>query len=188
MLRDWVFLLANTLSIVCFARLLLQWGKLSFHHPLAQFCLHSTNWLVRPLRRIAPPLGRWDSACILAALLLDYLAVTLSYFITFPGGTISWRTAAANVLLAVLYALQAFAWTLLIGLIMRAWLLLTRRRVSVLRVVLDRVYWPLTRPLAFLRVGQVDLSGCVLAVVIWAWLAIVLPSLILRINLMFLHL
>lgn len=76
MLAKVILLLADVTAIVCLSRCLLQWAQLPFEHPLAQFCCQTTNWLVRPLRKAAPPLGRWDFACVLACILVYYLAFT----------------------------------------------------------------------------------------------------------------
>ena len=61
MLPKLLILFSDGLAIVCLARCLLQWAKLDYGYPLARFCAHTTDWLVKPLRKAAPPLGRWDT-------------------------------------------------------------------------------------------------------------------------------
>ncbi|MGE0029815.1 MAG: YggT family protein [Steroidobacteraceae bacterium] len=57
-------------------RLLLQLARAEFRNPLAQAILALTNWLVMPLRRIVPAIGRFDTASLLALLAVQ-LAATL---------------------------------------------------------------------------------------------------------------
>ena len=186
MLNKLLLLLADALAMLCWSRLLLQWARLPFPHPLAQFCVHSTNWLVKPLRKIAPPLGRWDSACVLGLVLVYYLACSATSLLGLPEMHISARMMALNVLLTVLYALKALAYVLFMGLLLRMVLSLSQQN-SPLLPALQRLYTPLTRPFAFLRFGRIDFSASVLAVVLWLWLSWWLPALLTQLNLLFLQ-
>lgn len=93
-----ILLLADVLAIVCLTRCLLQWARLPFEHPLAQFCCQTTDWLVKPLRKVTPPLGRWDLACVLACVLVYYLAFTLVLLLALPDG-LGVKAMAANMFL-----------------------------------------------------------------------------------------
>ena len=57
MFNQFAALLADALAMLLLARCLLQYGRLNYMHPLAQFCCRSSDWLVKPLRRLLPPLG-----------------------------------------------------------------------------------------------------------------------------------
>ena len=59
MLPKTILLLADVFAIVCLARFILQWAKLSHSHPLAHFYSQTTDWLVSPLRKIVPPFKQW---------------------------------------------------------------------------------------------------------------------------------
>jgi YggT family protein len=170
-----LFLLASALAIMCWARLLLQWGKLPFLHPLAQFCVHSTNWLIRPLRRITPPLGQWDTACILATIIIYYLATALSLFTTFTWIQPDGRIIAASLLFSILFSLKALCYALFIGLVIQMFLSLCKP-YSILLLTLHRIYMPLTRPFAFLRIGKYDFSATVILIVLWLCLEWWLPQ------------
>ncbi|MFV2030385.1 YggT family protein [Neisseria sp. S1] len=180
-----LLVLADVAAIICLARCLLQWAKLPFAHPLAQFCCKTTDWLVRPLRGAAPPLGKWDGACILAALLLYYLAFTVITFSVQPQG-FGMRLLAANLFFAVLHLVKAAVYVLLLGLLLRM-LLGFKQPFSPLLPVLHRIFEPLLRPFVFLRIGRWDFSGSLLALVLWFWLVEVLPGLTTRLNLWLLH-
>ena len=176
-----ILLLADVLAIVCLARCLLQWAGLPFEHPLAQFCTQTTNWLVRPLRKATPPLGRWDLACVLACVLVYYLAFTLMLLLALPGG-FGMRLMAANLLFTVLNLFKAAAYVLLLGLLLRM-VLSFSKPYSPLLPVLHRIFEPLSRPFVFLKIGRFDFSGSVLVLVLWFWLSAILPQMISRLNL-----
>jgi YggT family protein len=58
----WLLMLAFML------RLLLQLVRANFRDPLADAIVRVTNWLVLPLRRVLPPIGRFDTATVVAIL------------------------------------------------------------------------------------------------------------------------
>ena len=60
-----VFLVDTFFSLLFFVfllRLVLQWARADFRNPLAQAIVRLTNWLILPLRRGLPPIGRVDTA------------------------------------------------------------------------------------------------------------------------------
>lgn len=59
------------------ARLLLQTCRANFRNPLAQGILQLTSWLVMPLRRVLPPVGKLDTASLVAVLLVEAAAIVL---------------------------------------------------------------------------------------------------------------
>jgi YggT family protein len=63
---------------VTLARLLLQLARANFHNPIAQAVVRLTNPLILPLRRILPPLGKVDTASVVAVLLVALVEVTVS--------------------------------------------------------------------------------------------------------------
>ncbi|KDN12261.1 MAG: YggT family protein [Snodgrassella sp.] len=181
MISKTLFLLASALAIICWARVLLQWGKLPFLHPLAQFCVRSTNWLIRPLRRIIPPLGQWDVACILATIIIYYLTTVLNLFIAFTWIQPDARVISASLLFCILFSLKALCYALFIGLVIQMFLSLSKP-YSVLLLTLQRIYKPLTRPFAFLQVGKYDFSATVILLVLWLCLQWWLPQLSSKIS------
>lgn len=69
-----------TFAVYCFLlRVLLPLARADFRNPLSQALLTLTNWLVMPLRRVLPPIGRIDTASI-AALLAVQFGATLVLF------------------------------------------------------------------------------------------------------------
>ncbi len=58
----WLLLLAFLL------RLLFQWVRANFRDPMADAIVRVTNWLILPLRRVLPPIGKIDTATVIAVL------------------------------------------------------------------------------------------------------------------------
>jgi YggT family protein len=67
----WLVLLAFLLRVV------LQFARADFRNPIAQAVVRVTNWLVLPLRRVVPPVGRVDLASIVALVLVQLVAVAI---------------------------------------------------------------------------------------------------------------
>jgi YggT family protein len=69
--------LGSLLVAVFLLRLLLQWSRANFRNPITQGILQLTSWLVMPLRRVLPPVGKLDTASLLAVLLVELAAIVL---------------------------------------------------------------------------------------------------------------
>ena len=54
------------LTLAFVLRLLFQWVRADFRDPLADAIVRVTNWLILPLRRLLPPIGRIDTATVVA--------------------------------------------------------------------------------------------------------------------------
>jgi YggT family protein len=69
------------LTLAFVLRLLFQWVRADFRDPMADAIVRVTNWLVLPLRRVLPPIGKIDTATVLGVLLAAAArtAVTLAF-------------------------------------------------------------------------------------------------------------
>jgi len=56
------------LTLAFVLRLLFQWARADFRDPMADAIVHITNWLIMPLRKILPPIGKIDTATVVAVL------------------------------------------------------------------------------------------------------------------------
>lgn len=68
-----IFIVQTLLSLTVFVfllRLLLQWSRADFRNQVAQAVVRITNPLILPLRRILPPIGKVDTASVVAVILL----------------------------------------------------------------------------------------------------------------------
>jgi YggT family protein len=57
------------LTLAFVLRLLFQWVRADFRDPMADAVVRVTNWLVLPLRRVLPPIGKVDTATVVAVIL-----------------------------------------------------------------------------------------------------------------------
>lgn len=86
------FLVDTILTFAVYAfllRVLLQFVRADFHNPLAQAVLALTNWLVLPLRRLLPPVGRVDTASIVALFAVQLGATLILTRFANPGVPLS---------------------------------------------------------------------------------------------------
>ena len=54
------------LTLAFLLRLLFQWVRADFRDPMADAIVRVTNWLILPLRRVLPPVGKVDTATVIA--------------------------------------------------------------------------------------------------------------------------
>ena len=73
--------LTSLYLLVLLLRFWLPWLRADFRNPLAQGILRLTSPLVIPIRRIVPPFGRLDTATVLVAFVIQYIAVLLMLLI-----------------------------------------------------------------------------------------------------------
>ncbi|HLF98779.1 MAG TPA: YggT family protein [Methylococcaceae bacterium] len=84
-----VIFVADTLVsfyiVIILLRFLGQWVAADFHNPLFQFTIRLTHPLLRPLRRLIPPLGRVDTAAVVLMLTLQTMDNALLAFLQTGG-------------------------------------------------------------------------------------------------------
>ncbi|MDH5857070.1 YggT family protein [Lampropedia aestuarii] len=68
---------AQFLATALLLRCVLQAMRINFSNPLGQLVLTTTNWLVRPVRKLVQATGRWDWVCVLLAYLIVALQLVL---------------------------------------------------------------------------------------------------------------
>lgn len=59
------------LTLMLLARFYMQWARVSFRNQVGQFVVSTTDWLVRPLRRVVPGVFGLDLASLLPAWVLQ---------------------------------------------------------------------------------------------------------------------
>jgi YggT family protein len=72
-LYNFVYYLFTALTFAVFARVLLSWLPMSPDNPIVVILNEVTDPILRPLRRIVPPLGMLDITPIVALFLLQIL-------------------------------------------------------------------------------------------------------------------
>lgn len=81
-----IFVVDSLLQLVVYAfllRLLLQLTRADFRNPVSQAVVKLTDWLVMPLRKVLPPVGRIDTASIVALFAVNFVKVAAVTFLTF---------------------------------------------------------------------------------------------------------
>jgi YggT family protein len=58
------------LTLAFVLRLLFQWVRADFRDPMADAIVRVTNWLILPLRRLLPPIGKVDTATVVAVIVI----------------------------------------------------------------------------------------------------------------------
>jgi YggT family protein len=94
--------LTSLYLLVLLLRFWLPWLRADFRNPLAQGILKLTSPVVIPLRRIVPSFGRLDTATILVAFIVQYLAILLILLIVGRNAAFSAIATTALVKLVML--------------------------------------------------------------------------------------
>jgi YggT family protein len=146
----------------CLLRLYMQYQRVSFANPVGRVVFALSDWLVLPLRRVIPAVGRVDVASLVGVFLLE-----LAQF------GILWLLAGAGLGLVMLPVLAVFgvvrlAISSLTGLMIVYAILSWVQAGSPLYDVIDRLCAPLLRPLRRIipLVGGLDLSPLALLVLL----------------------
>jgi YggT family protein len=170
-----IFIVETLLSLALFvvlARLLLQLTRADFRNPVCQAIVRLTNPLILPLRRILPPIGKVDTASVVAVILVAVVEVAIIFAIrgiTFVGPIFWVQTAALEIARTLL-------WTYFYAIILYALLsMVAPGGYSPLQSVLATVCEPVLRP--FRRVippvAGIDLSPLWACILIQAILILV---------------
>jgi YggT family protein len=115
------FLLRTALDLLAsalFLRFWMQWVRVPFHNPFAQFLIKVTDFVVRPLRRVIPGMFGLDWASLIPFYVAELLAVLgLLWLQDYPFAAAGITLLPAFLLLALAAALR-LALYLLIGFVL----------------------------------------------------------------------
>jgi YggT family protein len=154
--------IAGLLGGACLLRLYMQYQRISFGNPIGRFVFALTNWLVLPLRRVLPAIGRVDTASAVAVFLIQLAQFAILWLLAGMGGGLELLPVLA------LFGVVRLAITGLMGLVIIYAILSWVQADSPIVDVMDRICAPLLRPWRKLipLVGGIDLSPLVLLVVL----------------------
>jgi YggT family protein len=155
-----IFIVNTLLSLglfVVLARLLLQWVRADFRNPIAQAIVRLTNPLILPMRRVLPPIGKVDTASVVAVVLVAIIKVGILLALHGYGspGLQLWAQGVAVELVETLLR------TYYVAIVLYALLsLIAPGGYSPLQSVLASVCEPVLRPFRRLipPIGGIDLS------------------------------
>lgn len=108
----------DLLACALFLRFWMQWVRVPFHNPFAQFILKVTDFVVRPLRRVIPGFFGLDWASLLPFYAAELLSVLGSQWLQgYPFAVAGATVLPAFLLLALAVALR-LALYLLVGFVL----------------------------------------------------------------------
>jgi len=143
----------------------LQWARADFRNPIAQAIVRLTNPLILPLRRILPPVGKVDTASVVAVVLVAIIKVGILLALRGYGspGVQLWVQSVAVELVEAL--LRTYFYAILLYALLS---LIAPGGYSPLQSVLASVCEPVLRPFRRLipPIAGIDLSP------LWAVIAI----------------
>lgn len=153
---------AGLLCGACLLRIYMQWQRVPFGNPVGRLVFALSDWMVLPLRRAIPPLGRWDGASLLAALLVVLAQYGILWLLMGVGDGWVWLPVLA------LFGLARVAITGLIGLLIVYAVMSWVQAHSPVSDVIARLCEPVLRPVRRIlpSLGGVDLSPLVLLVLL----------------------
>lgn len=159
---------ASFFVFLLLARFHFQWLRVPFRNPIGEFIVAVTNWIVRPARRVVPPLAGLDLATLLGALFLQGLALYL--MAALAGGGLGSEPGRVLVLLLVAAAFDLARYSvyiLVFAVIVQAVLTWVSPHSPVLYLfdAMTRLFLqPIRRVVPLL--GTIDLSPLVLLVLL----------------------
>jgi YggT family protein len=172
-----IYILDTLLGLALFvvmARLLLQWTRADFRNPLCQGIVKVTNPLILPLRRVLPPVGKLDTASVVAVLLVAIVKIGCLYWLAgepLPPPVLVWVRAVVTEIARTLL------WTYFYAIVLYALLgMIAPGGYSPLQSLLATLCEPVLRPIRRMIPG---ISGLDLSP-LWAGIAIQALLILLR--------
>jgi len=144
------------------ARFHFQWLRVPFRNQVGEFVVATTNWIVQPARRVIPPLAGLDLASVIAAWLLQLIALVLLAALSRPAPGIAALAVVALVDL-VRFSLYILSFAVVVQAIL-SWV----NPETPLGPVFDALTRPFLRPLRRVLppIANVDLSPLVLLILL----------------------
>jgi YggT family protein len=153
---------AGLVAGACLLRLYMQYQRIPFGTPIGRFVFALTDWLVLPLRKLLPAVGKLDTASLVAAYLVELLQYVLLWLL------VGRLAAPAALLVLAAFGVLRLAISAMTGLVIVYAILSWVRADSPMGDVIERLCEPLLRP--FRRViplvGGLDLSPLALLVLL----------------------
>ncbi|RXZ43848.1 YggT family protein [Crenobacter cavernae] len=165
-------------ALVLLLRFYLQVARAPFNHPLAQFSMALTNFLVLKARRVIPSVKSYDAATLGIAwavlLIANVASLLLNAVVAYD--LVAPQTWLALALLAVLDLFRLSLY-LLMGAVLVQAVLSWVNPYNPLTPILDALTRPYLKPFRRAQVGGVDLSPLILLLIIQVILSAPLPYL-----------
>ena len=156
---------AVILGVTLLARAYMNSLGMPARNPLAQFAIALTDWMVRPLRRLVPPVGRFDAATVLAALLVATAFLGLRFLLVGVGmGSWPWSGLLLMALIQLLrWSLYLVLWLTLLHVVL-SWVNPHAPIAPAVSMLVRPFLAPFQRALPL--VGGIDLSPIVVILIV----------------------
>jgi YggT family protein len=157
---------AGLIAGTCLLRLYMQYQRIPMSvrsgNPLAKFIFALTDWLVLPLRRVIPAVGRWDLASLVGAFLIQLAQFLILWALTGMGANL------VSVVVMAAFGLVRMAISGMTGLVIIYAILTWVQTQSVAADFLERLVMPLLIPIRRVvpLIGGVDLSPLALLLIL----------------------
>ena len=162
--------------LVLLLRFWLPWLRADFRNPLAQGILKLTSPVVIPLRRIVPSIGRLDTATLLFAFILQYLAVLLLLLILGGSDGASFLAIAVTALVKLVnLSVNLFVYAIFVRIIL-SWI--APGQINPATAIITTLTEPVLRPFRRLLppLGGFDISP-IFAIILLVALTIIVGGL-----------
>ncbi len=157
---------ASVFGGACLLRLYMQHQRIPMSansgNPLGRFIFALTDWIVLPLRRVIPPVGRWDLASLIATWLIELLQFSILWLL--QGGAYTYVAVPILAIFGVLRLIISGMTGLVIIYAVLSWV----QARSAMADLIDRLVVPALGPIRRFvpLVGGIDLSPLVLLVLL----------------------
>lgn len=148
--------IAQLYLLVLLLRLFMPWMGATFHNPVAQAILKLTSPLVVPVRRILPPIGKFDTATFTVAFGIQYLVILLiSVIRRFAPGIVP--IAVTSIVNLAVLAINLFVFAIIIRVVL-SWV--SPGSYNPATAMIHSLTEPVMRPFRRLLppIGGIDLS------------------------------
>ena len=149
---------AGLVGGACLLRLIMQWQRIPFNNPIGRFIFAVSDWLVLPLRKRLPAIGRLDTASLAGAWLVKLAQFVALWLLSSGHGSL------LAVLLLSVMGLAQLVISGLSALILIYAVLSWVQPGSMNMVLIERLCQPWLAPIRRVvpMIGGVDLSSLVL--------------------------
>ena len=165
------FLLRTLLDLAAcafFLRFWMQWARVPFHNPFAQFVVKITDFAVKPLRRVLPGLLGLDWASLLPFFVAEFLMVLgIHWIMGYPFAVVGAAVIPGFLLLTLAAALKLVLYVLMGFVVLQA-ILSWVNPFSPLAPVFYALARPVVGPFQKIvpPIGGIDLSPMVALIVV----------------------
>jgi YggT family protein len=162
------YLINAIVSIVLFLfvmRLLLQLSRADFRNPMAKGMMQLTNWLIMPLRKVLPAIGRFDTASFVAVALIAAAGIALARLVIGAGLPPADEWLLATLRLVLQTVLMVYFFAILVSIII-SWV--AQGGYSPAHQLVDTLTTPVLRPIRSIlpTLGGFDFSPVVVLLAI----------------------